>query len=499
MNKWLFFFKGKKTIVKIAVTLFFVTGCQFPSSNQERQLASKDILSWTCSMHPQVNLPKPGLCPFCNMDLIPLEQREKPENKLFKEAKKDLLFLSPTSKALAKIKTFTVKKKAISKKINLSGRVMPDASLIKKVSARVGGRLEKMYVSFVGTPVKKGDHLYSIYSPDLIQAQQSLIQSKQLYESAKISDNDSLLKTSETTYHSAKERLRLYGFSKSQIKSLTETLPGSGNLSEKKNSANSINFNNFKESFDIYSDHSGIVLSKKVEEGDYVEVGTLIYETVDLSMIWVIFDVYEQDINWIRYGEKISVKFHAIPGKEYLSRIAYVSPMLNEKSRTLQIRISLPNSNSAIKLGMFAEAVIHAKLAEGELIIDNELANKYISPMHPEIIRDKAGSCPICGTALVKAADLGYAVSSKPIKKKVIPKSAPLITGKRAVVYVEKETEEGFFYELREVVLGVKTGKYYVVEKGINEGENVVSQGAFVIDSARELTAKKSMMQTLSE
>ena len=108
------------------------------------------------------------------------------------------------------------------------------------------------------------------------------------------------------------------------------------------------------------------------------------------------------------------------------------------------VRVNLANPHLNIKPGMLAEGTLRAELSEEGFIIDPELAPKYISPMHPEIIRDGPGPCPICGMDLVKATDLGYRASS-PNKKLVIPHSAPLLTGKRAVVYVEEETEDGFF------------------------------------------------------
>ena len=462
----------KKPTLVIGAFIILIIGCGVPAA--ETQLVDKDTL-WTCSMHPQVKLPEPGRCPFCNMDLIPLE---KPKNL----PGDDPFFLATATKALAKIETVVVKKDLVAKQIYLSGRVVPDASLMKNVSARVDGRLEKMYISFVGTQVRKGDHLYRIYSPDLVQAQQSLIQSKRRYELAQAKSQDqenaSFLESSRVAYRSAKEKLRLYGFATAYIESLAAE-------------------STFKDFLDIYSEHQGVVMSKKVEAGDYVQVGTVIYELADLSTVWVVFDVYEQDIPWVRYGEKITVKFPSWSGQEHRRRIAYVSPMLAANSRTAQIRVSLPNSNLLIKPGMFAEGLIRAELTEAGLLIDNELADKYISPMHPEIIRQAPGVCPVCGTPLVKAAELGYTFSSQQHKKIIIPKSAPLITGKRAVVYVEEKTAEGFFYQLREVVLGPRTGDYYVVEAGLAEEEKVVSQGAFVIDSARELEAKQSMMKVL--
>jgi len=153
-----------------------------------------------------------------------------------------------------------------------------------------------------------------------------------------------------------------------------------------------------------------------------------------------------------------------------------------------------------LKPGMFVRGTVHARVAKGGKVMDPDLAGKWIAPMHPEIVRDEPGNCPICEMALVKAEDLGYvSPSDEDARPLVVPATAVLRTGKRAVVYVEKPDAERPTYEGREIVLGPRTGDYYLVRQGLAEGERVVTNGNFNIDSALQIRAMPSMMSMEGE
>ena len=380
------------------------------------------------------------------------------------------------SKKLAKINTVKAKKDFISKEFYLSGKVEIDETKEQKITARFPGRIEKMYINFTGVPIRKRDHLYQIYSPEIYSVQESLLQSIKNLETAKQSGNAILLKAAKTSLNAARERLKLYDFTESQIKSLEKN----------KRPQKRITF---------YSPYNGIVITKNVKEGDYVKEGSVIYNISDLRTVWVSFDIYEKDIQWLKYGQKIKINFESYPGKDFISRISYIDPILNEKSRTVKARADLKNKNQALKPGMFATGQINSTLTSEGLFIDEALANKYICPMHPEIVKSSPSRCNVCNMSLVPASKLGYISASRAKSKKIIiPSTAPLITGKRAIVYVEHETEGEYIYEAREVVLGPRAGNFYTVEKGLKEGEQVVIEGVFKIDSAMQIIAKSSMM-----
>ncbi|MCX6984854.1 MAG: efflux RND transporter periplasmic adaptor subunit, partial [Lentisphaerae bacterium] len=201
-----------------------------------------------------------------------------------------------------------------------------------------------------------------------------------------------------------------------------------------------------------------------------------------------------------KYGQDVEFSTEAYPGKTFKGKITFIQPVMNEMTRTVKVRLNADNREGMLKPGMFVRATLRAKIAKNGKVIDASLAGKWISPMHPEIIKDGPGFCDICGMPLVPAESLGFAdPNDKNLAPPlVIPASAPLITGKRAVVYIAVAGKKGV-YEGREIRLGPLAGDYYIVESGLEEGENVVTKGSFKIDSSLQIKAKPSMMTILPE
>jgi Cu(I)/Ag(I) efflux system membrane fusion protein len=272
---------------------------------------------------------------------------------------------------------------------------------------------------------------------------------------------------------SIRERLRLWGLTTGQINQIEK----SGKVTEK---------------VTITAPMSGIVIKRDGLEGMYVKTGTQLYTIAELSRVWLVLEAYETDIQWLRYGQDVSFTTEAYPGQEFNGKIAFIDPVLNEKSRTIKVRVNVKNEDAKLKPGMFVSAQVRSRIAAGGKVMDPNLSGKWISPMHPEVVKDKPGSCDVCGMALVRAESLGY-ISAQNTASLVIPVSSALITGKRAVVYVQVQGKEGVF-EGREVILGPRAGNYYIVEKGLQEGEVVVVNGNFKIDSAIQIQAGPSMM-----
>ncbi|MBC8549054.1 MAG: DUF3347 domain-containing protein, partial [Candidatus Brocadiales bacterium] len=207
-------------------------------------------------------------------------------------------------------------------------------------------------------------------------------------------------------------------------------------------------------------------------------------------------DAYESDLVWLRYGQEISFTTEAYPGEGFIGRIAFIEPVLNEKTRTVKVRVNVPNISGKLKPEMFVHGVVRTQISTGGRVVDPYLAGKWIGPMHPEIVKSNPGNCDICGMPLVRAESLGYvSVDSKEESKPlVIPVSAALVTGTRAIVYVELPDTDLPTFEGREIVLGPRAGDYYLVRSGLKEGEIVVTNGNFKIDSAVQIQAKPSMM-----
>ena len=430
---------------------------------------SAETKFWTCSMHPNIQLEdSKAKCPICHMDLIPVKDDVGDDG-----GPRDLS-LSASAQKLAGVQTTPVERKFVDAAIRLVGKIDYDETRRGHITARVPGRLERLYVDYAGVAVKEGDHMVRLYSPELLEAQQTLIQALETAERLKNSESDLARQRAGATVESSREKLRLWGLDKEQIARIESN--------EKP-----------EEHLTINAATGGIVVDKNAVEGMYVQTGTRIYTIADLSRVWVKLDAYESDLAWLHYGQTVEFETEAYPGETFDGKIAFIDPALNPRTRTVKVRVNVENEDGRLKPEMFVRAVVHSRVASGGKVMDPGLAGKWISPMHPEIVKDKPGDCDICGMALVKAEELGYvsADAGKDVAPLVIPVSAPLLTGKRAVVYVEKAP--GLF-EGREIGLGRRAGDFYLVKKGLKEGDRVVTKGAFKIDSAIQIQARPSMM-----
>ncbi len=426
---------------------------------------------WTCSMHPHIHQPEAGKCPLCGMDLIPVQADDAGSSLGPRELK-----LSPAAQKLAAVEVAPVERKFVENQIRMVGKVEYDETRMAYITSRVSGRLDRLYVDYTGVHVNKGDHLVYLYSPELLAAQEELIQSLATVENLEDSDIALVKERALDSVETIREKLRLWGLNAEQIESIVVNKKIDDHLT-------------------IYSPISGIVIHKNALEGMYVDTGSRIYTIVDLSRVWVKLDAYESDLSWIRYGQDVEFETEAYPGEVFHGPISFIDPVLNEKTRTVKVRVNVPNPDGRLKPGMFIRAIVRSKTTSEGRVVDASLANKWIGPMHPEIIKDEPGNCEICGMSLVSTESLGYILPKDKAEEAplVIPSSAPLITGQRAVVYVRLHDKEGHF-EGREIVLGPRTGNYYIVKEGLEEGEMVVVQGNFKIDSAIQILAKPSMM-----
>ena len=433
-------------------------GIQAAERSQEAHAVDSDgeLIYYTCSMHPQIQRAEPGSCPICGMDLIPVV------NESGGGKGPRMLTMSEGAKGLAEIQTTEVLRRFPEAEVRLVGMLEYDETRVKSLTARFPARIDQLYLNFTGVPVRKGDHLARVYSPELMTAQRELLTAHANNPNSSITN-------------AAREKLRLWDLLPEQIDTIVE----SGEA---------------KDHFDLKAPIAGVVVSKNVKEGDYIKTGDSLFRIVDLSLLWLYLDAYESDLTWLRYGQDVEFTVGAYPGETFHGRIAFIEPELNRKTRTVPVRVNVSNADRRLKPGMFARGIVRSKTAYGGKVYAPELAGKWISPMHPEIVKEGPGQCDICGMDLVRAEDLGYlqeVVMEAPL---VIPTSSVLRTGKRAVVYVELPDRQDPTYEGREVVIGTRAGDVFIVEAGLGEGERVVTKGAFKIDSALQIQANPSMM-----
>jgi Cu(I)/Ag(I) efflux system membrane fusion protein len=365
---------------------------------------------WTCAMQPQIKLEEPGNCPICGMELVPLEEDNGSKEKIDPSE----IVMSEEAIQLGNIQTSTVEKSEAVKEINILGRVQADERKLFSQVSHIPGRIERLYVNFTGEKVVKGQKIVRIYSPELISAQ------KELFEALKSKDIYPQL------YKASRSKLKLWKLNDVQIAAIEK----SGIVQEE---------------IDILSDHTGYVMHRNIEVGDYIKSGGKLFEIANLSSVWVMFEAYENDIPWIQLNNVVNFTIQAIPNKTFKGKVTYVDPFVSSKTRIAKVRVELANPGNKLLPEMFATGIINAVLPN------------------------------------VKGAIL-------------VPKSAVLWTGKRAVVYVKVPHEKTTSFVYREIILGEDAGQFYVVKEGLKEGEVVATNGVFRIDASAQLVGKKSMM-----
>ncbi|NQT13182.1 MAG: efflux RND transporter periplasmic adaptor subunit, partial [Planctomycetes bacterium] len=435
-----------------------------PASNGGVPDEPQAVTTWYCSMHPQITSPKPGKCAICFMDLIPLEE----------DTGGDLgprqLKMSKTAMALAKIQTTRVERRLVAHEVRMQGKIDYDETRLVDSTAWIPGRLDRLFVDYTGVLVREGDHLFEIYSPKLVVAQDELLLALKALE-------QSVPRTREEAANNLRlveEKLRLWGLLDEQIEEIRKRGKASDRVT-------------------IYAPVGGIVIRKNANKGAYVQQGTPVYTIADLSLVWVYLDAYESDVAWLRYGQEVEFTTESYPGDVFKGRIAFIDPALTGKSRVVRVRVNVPNADSRLKPGMFVRAVVRSRLAAGGQVLDPVLAGKWICPMHPEIVKDgpsgdlatgatafrpdgeehehaheELPDCDVCGMDLVPARELGLVAPEEvPELPLVVPVTAPLQTGKRAVVYVKLPDREEPVFEGREVLLGHRAGDYYIVRHGL--------------------------------
>jgi Cu(I)/Ag(I) efflux system membrane fusion protein len=232
-----------------------------------------------------------------------------------------------------------------------------------------------------------------------------------------------------------------------------------------------------------------------VEEGSYVQTGIPLFHIADLRKLWLLLDAYESDLMWLRLGQKVEFSVEAYPGEQFSGSVSFIDPVVNPQTRTVKVRVIIVNNDGRLKPDMFVKALVKASLSTSGAVKNTALRGKWLCPMHPQIVKNEAGTCDICGMPLVRAEELGYVTSGfEDVNPLVIPATAPLYTGERSLVYVELPDTGKPTYEARTVELGPRVGAYYIVKSGIAEGERVVVNGSFKIDAELQIRAKPSMM-----
>lgn len=421
---------------------------------------------FTCPMHPQIRQPGPGRCPICGMALVPASSGSADLDEFAVQ-------IEPAQRRLAQIQTAPVLSEPVSTTIESIGVIEIDESRQATIASYINGRVERLFADYTGVVVERGDHLAVVYSPQLFAAQAEYLEARATVERMSNTSLAAVREAQQKLLQNARQKLVELGMTEPQL----DELETSGKAESR---------------MTIYAPIGGTVIQKLAEEGKYISAGEPIYRIANLSTIWLMLELYPEDASRIRFGQEVQAELTARPGETLTGRVAFIDPEVDKKNRTVGVRVELKNDDGRLRPGDYAEARIEIPITPQGQVYDEELAGKWISPMHPQIIRDAPGPCPICGMDLVPTSRYGF--SNEPIGRQastVIPRSALLTAGKNSVAYVE--TDPGRF-EIRDLKLGPILKDKAVVLDGVKPGEMVATSGNFLIDSQMQLAGKPSLI-----
>jgi len=304
-----------------------------PESSGEAQA---DSSYYTCPMHPSVHKDKPGACPVCGMALVKKSAQHEKADVDFTNIK--AVSLSPTQRVMANITTATVERKSLKKEVAAVGVVDFAEPNYLRISMRYSGRLDKLYLTYTGQDVRKGDPVADVYSPEAISAQQEYLLALESSEELKNAP-ENIAAGAEDLHNQAKQKLLRWGFTEQQVKKLDES-------------------REIARIVTMLSPINGTVMKKNVDPQHYAAMGEDIYDVADLSTVWIYLDIYEKDIRFVKVGQTVRTTTEAYPNETFVGRVAFIDPVLNADTRTVRVRTEFANHGEKLKPNMYVKASI---------------------------------------------------------------------------------------------------------------------------------------------
>ena len=439
---------NNKIIVAILIVIFsLVGGWYMAEKTAETENTVKETAlehaekhldpTYVCPMHSQIVRKQPGTCPICGMDLVEVKQQTKKEKKILywvapmdANYRRDEPGKSPMGMDLVPVyddggdgvevkisaavvnnmgvRTNKVERGPLWRRIETVASVDYDESRLSHIHLRTEGWIEKLAVRSEGERVKKGDRLFNVYSPKLVNAMEEYLQA--------------LNSNSRRLVSASKDRLISLGISKKQIRNLEKT-------------------KKVPQTVAIYAQQDGVVAALKVREGMFVKPASEIMRLADLSSVWILAEVFENQVAWVELGQDAEVSLSYLPGKQWKGKVEYIYPSLDPKTRTLKVRLQFDNPNEELKPNMYAHVKIYGGVKQNIL---------------------------------------------------TIPREALIRTGQEQRVIVD--LGEGRFAQ-QKVTAGMESGDWVEIIKGLKENDVVVVSGQFLIDSEASLKASLMRMQ----
>jgi Cu(I)/Ag(I) efflux system membrane fusion protein len=296
-----------------------------------------------CPMHLQILQDHFGTCPICGMDLVPMEEVGAAASGVDGHA---TITIDPARQQLIGLHTEKVAEGPVSGEFRTTGRVAVDETRVRKVTVKVEGFVEKLYVDFVGKPVAKGQVLFSLYSPEFVSAQREYLLA---LKTQKALSGGALQASGGDLLEAAKRRLLLWDVPPEALEHLEKT-------------------GEVQRALTLRSPLAGVVTAKNVVEGARLTSADIPFEITDLSQVWVLVDVYEAELGRAKVGASAELTTQALPGKVLKGRIAFVDPVMDPKSRTAKARLEFPNPGGLLKPELFGEVLIHGQGRKGLLV-----------------------------------------------------------------------------------------------------------------------------------
>ncbi len=364
---------------------------------------------WTCGMHPQVLQDEPGSCPICGMNLTPVKAATHEEGEATSPG---IIRIDPVFVQNIGVRSEAIRRTDIPFTIRTVGTLAYNDAQIAWVNTKFEGWIEKVYVNYVGEPVKKGQKLFEIYSPQLVTTQKEYLQALDYAQRMAEGDYPEIAERARSLQESARERLTYWDITAEQIAELER-------IGEP------------RRTLTVVSPAAGLVVEKMDQalEGMYAKTGMNLYKLVDLSTIWVEVEVFENQVPWLKVGQKALIEIPYEPGKEFTGRVRHLYPYFNDKTRTLKVSIELANPGQKLRAEMYANVTFDVPSAVGVL---------------------------------------------------AVPEESVIHSGARNVVVLDQGNGT---FQVKEVSLGVNGSGLWEVRDGLKDGDQVVISSQFLIDS----------------
>jgi len=345
---------------------------------------------WRCPMHPEIVREAPGKCPICGMDLVPVQTEEAPAPAVKKE-RKIKYWVSPMDPGYVRdkpgkapcgmdmvpvyedvgeeapgtikvsgatlqsmgVRTAKVEVRPLSRLTLAVGLVNFNERNLSTITTKVNGWVERLYVNATGDPVRKGQTLLSIYSPELVSSQEEYLLALRNLQAMKNSPVKEMADGAKRLAEASRRRLEYFDIGPAQINALERT-------------------GQVKKHLTLASPANGIVTKRLVTQGMYVQAGMPLLEVADLSTIWVDADIYQYELPWIKVGQPVTMSLDYLPGETFQGKIDYIYPYLKEATRTAKVRLRFPNPGLKLKPEMFAQVKIESPVSHQAVVVPSE-------------------------------------------------------------------------------------------------------------------------------